>query len=104
MVQMSKEYMSDYYQKNKERYAKYNYTMHCEACNTVVPRNYWHRHIKTKKHLENVCKPVPKPADAEQISKRLDKLNKYKSKVKDYLSKIKLLEMDLGYSQVSSSS
>lgn len=96
MVQNSKEYMTNYYQNNKDRYAKYNYTMQCECCQTVMPRNYWHRHIKTAKHKANLQKHTVAETTVSQETKQ--KLDKYKSKAKDYMERIRLLERDLGYS------
>jgi len=69
----------------------------------MVPRNYWARHVRTAKHQENLKKPqLAVTEQAKELAAQLDKLCKYKNKVKDYLQKIKKLETGLGYSQSSS--
>lgn len=89
---MSKEYMAKYYQDNKARYAKYNYSVHCEHCNTMVPKNYWARHIRTKKHQQNLQKePLPNDYNPKQ-QHLIDKLNKNKEKAKQLLAKIRNME------------
>ena len=59
MVTNDKQYMRDYYQRNKHRFqCKYSSTIYCEDCDTSVVKAYWHRHIKTKKHNMNVNKDL----------------------------------------------
>lgn len=95
---MSKEYMAKYYQENKARYTKYNYSIHCEHCNTVVPKNYWARHARTKKHLQNAGKesgldPTAHTPNANPKQQHLiDKLNRNKEKAKQLLTKIRNME------------
>lgn len=96
MTQMSKEYMKEYYQRNKERYARYNYSMYCEACSTLVPRSYWLRHCRTAKHKGAVASPRAVDINAVKHHQLCEKLEGYKAKVKKLLSKIKMVEADLG--------
>ena len=59
MVTNDKQYMRDYYQRNKHRFqCKYSSTIYCEDCDTSVVKAYWHRHIKTKKHNMNENKDL----------------------------------------------
>ena len=53
----TKEYMRQYYSDNKVKYQSvYVKPKMCAACQQVVTSQYWHRHVRTKKHLLNVEK------------------------------------------------
>lgn len=68
-------YRSNYYQQNKDRERQYhrewvknnnekylakrredykNRTTTCDICNEIMPKYYYYRHIKTKKHIKNL--------------------------------------------------
>ena len=65
----SKEYMNNYYAKNKQQYRSYNRTLTCEDCHQEVSSSYWHRHVKTKKHLANAQRCVSVDHDRDLMAK-----------------------------------
>ena len=53
----TKEHMRQHYSDNKVKYKSvYVKPKMCAACQQVVTSQYWHRHVRTKKHLLNVEK------------------------------------------------
>ena len=53
----TKEYMRQHYSDNKVKYKSvYVKPKMCAACQQVVTSQYWHRHVRTKKHLLNAEK------------------------------------------------
>ena len=52
----SKEYMREYYHKNREKFlCKYSGTYYCAACDITFQRSYLNRHNRTDKHKINVA-------------------------------------------------
>lgn len=72
---MSKEYMRDYYLKNKDNYkGKYNKEFYCEHCNCTMKMKHRSRHLKTKKHLDNVNAAQAPSLEAENLRKQIKEL------------------------------
>lgn len=89
---MSKQYMANYYQKNKPKYQhKYKHTRHCEACDTVVSSHYWSRHVATAKHKENGAKKSGAAPEIDQ-SELISTIARLRGEVKQTLLHIKRLE------------
>ena len=58
MVTMSKEYMREYYRKNKAVYStRYNTTVFCEHCSSTFQSRNRKRHEGTLKHRNAVATP-----------------------------------------------
>lgn len=75
MVTMSKEYMRNYYLKNKEKYkGKYNKEFYCEHCNSTMKMKHRSRHLKTKKHLDNVNAAQTPSTEAESLRQQIKEL------------------------------
>lgn len=50
-----KKYNDTYYQSHKaDILAKVNQKIQCELCNRTTSKSNWSKHIKTKKHEQNV--------------------------------------------------
>ena len=47
----NKEYKKEYYENNKEKLKEKKY---CEYCKNYTTKSHWSRHIKLKKHLNNL--------------------------------------------------
>ena len=65
----SKEHMNNYYAKNKQQCRSCNRTLTCEDCHQEVSSSYWHRHVKTKKHLANAQRCVSVDHDRDLMAK-----------------------------------
>ena len=50
----SAKYNPEYYKNNKVRIFKMiGEKVHCPCCDTMIRKDFLHKHIKTKKHLKN---------------------------------------------------
>lgn len=84
MVTNSNEYMRAYYSKNKDKYrTKYNPGHFCTVCNCTMKIKNRYRHVKTKKHLDNLEK---------MNSTEEQKLNEVKHQIKQLLDTVQTLE------------
>ena len=84
MVTNSNEYMRAYYSKNKDKYrTKYNPEHFCTVCNCTMKIKNRGRHVKTKKHLDNLAK---------MNSTEEQKLNEVKHQIKQLLDAVQTLE------------
>ena len=61
--------MNNYYAKNKQQHRSHNRTLTCEDCHQEVSSSYWHRHVKTKKHLANAQRCVSVDHDRDLMAK-----------------------------------
>ena len=50
----SAKYNPEYYKNNKVRILKMiGEKVHCPCCDTMIRKDFFHKHIKTKKHIKN---------------------------------------------------
>ena len=88
MPTMSKEYMRNYYHKNKDKYkARYNQLKVCEHCQVAVTAHHWSRHCRTAKHKRAV-EGKPSPEQREAVLKEMDEM---KTEIKVLLQDLKKL-------------
>ncbi len=90
----SKEYMREYYHKNREKFlCKYSGTYYCAACDTTVARSYLKRHNRTEKHQMNIlmCKSAtPKLNPVENY----EKIKTLRDEIKVKLTQVHRLEKE----------
>lgn len=66
----TKEYMLNYYHTNKDKFQPKT-KAYCAACDATMHRRHLAKHLRTKKHQDNVCKLAPAP---ERCKAELDQL------------------------------
>ena len=82
----SKEYMKEYYHKNRENFlCKYSGTHYCTACDVTFQSSYLNRHNKTEKHKLNVM----------MYNNGNKNTNKNTNNDKETFKKIKLLRLEI---------
>jgi len=94
MVTNDKEYMRNYYHKNREKYlCKYSGTVYCPDCDTMVVKSYLTRHNRTKKHILNSTRKEEEHSMQQQnATKVYDQVQELRNDIRLKLNQVHRLE------------
>ena len=93
----SKEYMKEYYHKNREKFlCKYSGTYYCAACDVTFQSSYLNRHNKTENHKLNVMMNNNGNKNTNNDEETFKKIKFLRLEIEMKLKEVKKLEATVG--------